>query len=435
MECNFVPVSPESDFSIHNLPFGVCSPVSSTDEHERFVAVAIGGHVLNMAALATHGLFDGIQGLPQAHDVFSKPRLNEYMALGRPVWQAVRKALQDFLTNSQNKVRLDISAPRDVALALDEVKMHMPAQIGDYTDFYASREHATNVGAMFRGRENALMPNWTHLPVGYHGRASSVVVSGTSLHRPCGQRRPDPQAPPVFGPSVRLDYELEMAFFVGPGNQLGEALTLEQAEGCIFGVVLMNDWSARDIQAWEYVPLGPFLGKSFGTTISPWVVTMDALEPFRIAQPEQIPEPLPYLRDPAHRPAGYDISLHVDICPAGQSTFHRLTTSNLRYMYWTLRQQLVHHAINGCNMRPGDLCGTGTISGPTEESFGSLLELSWSGQKSVPLGHSGVSRTFLEDGDVIRITGYCQGQGFRVGFGQCVGQILPARQQQQRQPE
>ncbi|KAJ2819920.1 hypothetical protein GGI24_004642, partial [Coemansia furcata] len=240
-------------------------------------------------------------------------------------------------------------------------------------------------------------------------------------------RRPDASKPPVFGPSVRLDYELEMAFFVGPGNALGDPMSLEQAEDCIFGVVLMNDWSARDIQAWEYVPLGPFLGKNFGTTVSPWVVTMDALEPFRVPQPEQDPRPLPYLSDGLATPGGYDISLEVHIKPHEGSEYHLLTKSNLKYMYWALRQQLAHHSVSGCNMRPGDLCGTGTISGPTEDSFGSMLELSWSGQKDIALGSSGITRKFIDDKDVIRITGYCQGNGFRIGFGECVGQVLPAK--------
>ncbi|KAJ2785188.1 hypothetical protein H4R18_000639 [Coemansia javaensis] len=426
MKCTFVDVAAESDFSIQNLPYGVFSTAGMAAPQ---VGVAIGEYVLRMEALARLGLFAGVDGL-DAERVFGSAQLNEYMGLGRGVWRAVRQALQGFLADPDHAVRRRVASVDEVAVPLGAVQMHLPAQIGDYTDFYASREHATNVGIMFRGKDNALMPNWTHLPVGYHGRASSVVVSGTALHRPSGQRRPDPAQPPVFGPSARLDYELEMAFFVGPGNALGTPLTLEQAEERIFGVVLMNDWSARDIQAWEYVPLGPFLGKSFGTTISPWVVTMDALEPFRVPQPAQDPEPLPYLRaaPPAPAHGGYDISLAVDIRPSGGGdAFYPLTRSNLKYMYWTMRQQLVHHAIGGCNMRPGDLCASGTISGPAEAERGSLLELSWSGQHDVPLGDSGLTRRFIEDGDVIRITGSCQGAGFRVGFGECTGQILPAK--------
>ncbi|KAJ2804968.1 hypothetical protein H4R20_002286 [Coemansia guatemalensis] len=426
MKCTFLDVAPESDFSVQNLPYGIYSTDSMPEPR---VGVAIGSAVLDMHALAVHGLFDEIEGLA-AVQVFSQPQLNDFMSLGRPVWRQVRSALQDFLCNDGNAVRKRIVEVKSVTVPLSGVHMHLPARIGDYTDFYASREHATNVGMMFRGKDNALMPNWTHLPVGYHGRASSVVVSGTPLHRPNGQRRPDPSKPPVFGPSMRLDYELEMAFFVGPGNAQGTPLSLEQAEERIFGLVLMNDWSARDIQAWEYVPLGPFLGKSFGTTISPWVVTMDALEPFRVAQPVQDPTPLPYLcgTSAATALAGYDINLQVHIKPSNGEKFHLLTQSNLKHMYWSLRQQLVHHAINGCNMRPGDLCGTGTISGPTKESFGSMLELSWSGQSEILLDESGgITRKFIEDNDVIRLTGYCQADGFRVGFGECTGQILPPK--------
>ncbi|KAJ1991647.1 hypothetical protein GGI25_004086 [Coemansia spiralis] len=422
MECTLVEVAPSSDFSIQNLPFGIYSANGNGPQ----VGVAIGEWILNMSALAGAGLFAHIKQLDA--QVFAQPRLNDYMALGRPVWRAVRAVLQDFLANANNAVRTQLAAAEDVLVPMGAAQMHLPARIGDYTDFYASREHATNVGMMFRGKDNALMPNWTHLPVGYHGRASSVVISGTPIRRPNGQRRPDAAEPPVFGPSVRLDYELEMGFFVGPGNELGAPLSLAQAEASIFGVVLLNDWSARDIQAWEYVPLGPFLGKNFGTTISPWVVTMEALEPFRVPQPPQVPRPLPYLSDAEGAPpAGYDIQLEVHLQAGGQGDFHLLTRSNLKYMYWTLKQQLAHHAVGGCNMRPGDLCGTGTISGPTKDSFGSMLELSWSGKSAIQLGDSQETRRFIEDNDVIRITGFCQGaDGRRVGFGECTGQLLPA---------
>ncbi|KAJ2315505.1 hypothetical protein IWW52_004034, partial [Coemansia sp. RSA 2704] len=357
MKCTFVDVAPESDFSIQNLPFGIFSANALPPQ----VGVAIGDHVLCMSALAKRGLFSSIPGL-DGQRVFGQPQLNEYMSLGRPVWRAVRQALQEFLSESSHPIRQQPCS--DVLVPLGQVQMHLPAKIGDYTDFYASREHATNVGIMFRGKENALMPNWTHLPVGYHGRASSVVVSGTDLRRPNGQRRPDANSPPVFGQSARLDYELEMGFFFGgPANDLGVPLTVDQAEERIFGVVLMNDWSARDIQAWEYVPLGPFLGKSFGTSISPWVVSMDALEPFRVMQPLQDPEPLAYLREKsADSRANYDINLNVHIRPHESGELFVLSKSNLKYMYWSLRQQLAHHTINGCNMRAGDLCGTGTIS-------------------------------------------------------------------------
>ncbi|RKP04798.1 hypothetical protein THASP1DRAFT_35455 [Thamnocephalis sphaerospora] len=350
------------------------------------------------------------------------------MSLGKPVWQATRRFLQRILSADEPLLRDNESLRHKVLVAQHNVKMHLPADIGDYTDFYASKEHATNVGIMFRGKENALMPNWTHLPVGYHGRASSIVVSGTELRRPCGQRCPVKGQPPVFGASARLDFELEMAFLVGTSNELGKPIPIHEAADHIFGVVLMNDWSARDIQAWEYVPLGPFLGKNFGTTISPWVVTLDALEPFLCDQPAQARLLclrlwrrlcLPTL------PGGYDIALEVQVKAAGNQQAKTVCRSNLKYMYWTFKQQLAHHAVNGCNMRTGDLCGSGTISGPTEDSFGSMLELSWSGQKDVDVGE-GVTRKFIQDGDEVVILGHCQADGYRVGFGRCTGTIAPA---------
>uniref|UniRef100_A0A3P9QG10 Fumarylacetoacetase n=1 Tax=Poecilia reticulata TaxID=8081 RepID=A0A3P9QG10_POERE len=293
---------------------------------------------------------------------------------------------------------------------------------GDYTDFYSSKDHATNVGIMFRGKENALMPNWLRLPVGYHGRASSLVVSGTPIRRPCGQMRPDTTKPPIFGPSKQLDIELEMAFFVGGESQLGEPIPINKAHEHIFGMVLMNDWSARDIQAWEYVPLGPFLGKNFGTTISPWVVPMEALVPFAESNPLQDPQPLQYLQ---HEDAyTFNINLFVSLKGTVHIQNTQETCKNF-YMYWTMKQQLTHHTSNGCNVRPGDLLASGTISGPNPGSFGSMLELSWGGSKSIDIG-GGKARTFLKNGDEITITGYCEGDGYRVGFGLCKGTILPA---------
>ncbi|MCL4133038.1 UNVERIFIED_CONTAM: hypothetical protein GTU68_027359 [Idotea baltica] len=300
--------------------------------------------------------------------------------------------------------------------------MHLPATIGDYTDFYSSIDHATNVGTMFRGKENALMPNWRHLPVGYHGRASSVVVSGTPLRRPSGQTRPSEEQPPAHTPSKLLDFELEMAFFTGPGNELGAPIPVESAHKHIFGMVVMNDWSARDIQKWEYVPLGPFGAKNFGTSISPWVVPMEALMPFVVDNYAQDPAPLPYLR---HQDKfNFDIMLEVAI-KQNASVASIVTRSNFRHMYWTMKQQLAHHTVTGCNMRPGDLLASGTISGPTPNSFGSMLELSWKGTKPVDLG-GGVTRKFIQDGDEVIVSGYCQGNGFRVGFGECTGKVLPA---------
>ncbi|KAI8874192.1 fumarylacetoacetase [Ramicandelaber brevisporus] len=416
----FIAYPKDSQFPLENLPFGVFSTASNPSPR---VGVAIADQIVDLSVLAASPLFAST-GVPAA--VFAESSLNAFMALGRPVWRQVRAKLQELLSADNAALRDDAELRAKVLVPQSAAKMHLPASIGDYTDFYASKEHATNVGVMFRGKENALMPNWTHLPVGYHGRASSIVVSGTPLRRPHGQRLPAKDAKaPVFGASVRLDFELEMAFLVGKANNLGEPVSIDDADAHIFGVVLMNDWSARDIQAWEYVPLGPFLGKNFGTTISPWVVTLDALEPFRVAPPKQFPEPLPYLCD-AEPYSGYDINLEVGIKPSGDAKHHTVCRSNLKYMYWTFKQQLAHHTVNGCNLRPGDLCGTGTISGPTEDSFGSMLELSWSGAKDVKLGESGLTRKFIDDGDSVLISGFCQGNDFRVGFGDCEGVVLPA---------
>ncbi|RKP24311.1 fumarylacetoacetate hydrolase [Syncephalis pseudoplumigaleata] len=419
---SFIQVSPDSDFPIQNLPWGIFSTVHNPMPRP---GVAIGDYVVDMNALAAAGLLE--KHVPElgekALHIFSQSTLNAFMSLGKPAWQATRRFLQRILSADEPLLRDNAALRQKVLVQLSSVQMHLPADIGDYTDFYASKEHATNVGIMFRGKENALMPNWTHLPVGYHGRASSVVVSGTDLRRPCGQRCPVKGQPPVFGASTRLDFELEMGFLVGTGNPLGKPISMHEADDCIFGVVLLNDWSARDIQAWEYVPLGPFLGKNFGTTISPWVVTMDALEPFRCSPPVQDPKPLSYLCDDKN--SGYDIRLEVEVTPVGHDTPKTVCQSNLKYMYWTLKQQLVHHTVNGCNMRTGDLCGTGTISGPTEDSFGSMLELSWTGQKDVDVG-SGTTRKFLEDGDQVNLVGYCQGPDYRIGFGPCRGKVLPA---------
>ena len=306
--------------------------------------------------------------------------------------------------------------------------MHLPAEIGDYTDFYSSRQHATNVGTMFRGPENALMPNWLHLPVGYHGRASSVVLSGTEVVRPKGQQKPDDGAP-VFGPSKLLDIELELGFFVGPGNELGSPIPIEDAREHIFGFVLVNDWSARDIQKWEYVPLGPFLGKSFATSISPWVVPTAALDPFRVAGEAQDasagnPEPLPYLRQSGER--SLDIELAVKLKTAQMDEAETVARSNARYLYWSPEQQLAHHTVNGCNARPGDLMASGTISGETEDSYGSFLELTWRGTRPIQLP-SGETRTFLADGDSVVLAGEAVRDGVRISFGEVEGTIAPAR--------
>jgi fumarylacetoacetase len=303
------------------------------------------------------------------------------------------------------------------------VEMHLPAVVGDYTDFYSSREHATNVGAMFRGPEKALQPNWLHLPVAYHGRASSIVPSGTDIRRPLGQIVEPGASQPSLTPSRELDFELEIGQFVGPGNGLGQPITIDEAADHIFGLVLVNDWSARDIQRWEYRPLGPFLSKNLATSISPWVVTLDALEPFRCPGPEQDPEPLPYLRNAGNW--AYDIHLEVQLHSIAQNNPVTVSRSNARYLYWNMCQQVAHHTITGCNLRPGDLLATGTISGPTPDSAGSMLELSSRGERPLQLPGN-ETRSFLEDGDMVTMTGWCQGDGYRVGFGELSGRIVPS---------
>uniref|UniRef100_A0A8D0H7K0 Fumarylacetoacetase n=1 Tax=Sphenodon punctatus TaxID=8508 RepID=A0A8D0H7K0_SPHPU len=415
---SFVQVEKNSDFPLQNLPYGV---FSTRENPQRRIGVAIGDQVLDLSAIKH--LFGG-PALSKHQHVLNQPTLNGFMGLGREAWKEARACLQKLLSASEPTLRDNTELRKKAFVPQASAVMHLPADIGDYTDFYSSREHATNVGIMFRGKENALMPNWLHLPVGYHGRASSVMVSGMPIRRPMGQMRPDDAKPPVFGACKLLDIELEMAFFVGPGNKLGEPVPISQAHEHIFGMVLMNDWSARDIQKWEYVPLGPFLGKSFGTTISPWVVTMEALLPFVLPNPIQDPKPLPYLCD--DHPYTFDINLFVAIKGEGMSEPANICKSNFKYMYWTIKQQLAHHSVNGCNLRPGDLLASGTISGPDPENFGSMLELSWKGTKVIDLGN-GHSRKFLQDGDEVIITGYCQGNGYRVGFGQCSGKVLPAR--------
>jgi fumarylacetoacetase len=332
--------------------------------------------------------------------------------------------VQELLTADNPRLRDDAALRREALAPMADVALRLPVEIGDYSDFYSSREHASNVGAMFRGPDHALTPNWVHLPVAYHGRASSIVVSGTDLHRPLGQTRPDDAAPPVFGPSRAVDFELEMGAIIGVGNELGQPIPIARAAEHVFGMVLVNDWSARDIQKWEYVPLGPFLAKSFGTSISPWVVTLDALEPFRVPGPVQDPPVLDYLRSPG--PAAFDIQLEVSIEPVGEPSPTVVSRSNARHLYWNICQQVAHHTINGCNLRTGDLLATRTISGPEPGERGCLLELTWGGRQPVELA-GGQSRRFLEDNDRVTISGWCQGSGYRVGFGEVSGRLLPAK--------
>lgn len=409
---SFVEIPEGSDFPLENLPYGVFTPAGSDRPRP---GTAIGDWVVDLQALQDAGLI--------RHDVFSGSTLNAFMAAGRPVWKEVRATLQSLLSEDNPDLRDNDGLRANAFHHQAHVRMVMPVDIGDYTDFYSSREHATNVGTMFRDPDNALLPNWLHLPVGYHGRASSVVVSGTDVRRPKGQTKPD-DGPPVFGPCRLLDFELELGFFTGPGNELGEPIPIERAADHIFGFVLVNDWSARDIQKWEYVPLGPFLAKNFATSISPWIVTLDALEPFRCAGPEQDPEPLPYLKSPGDW--SYDIGLEVGIQPDGADTDDVICRSNFRYMYWNICQQLAHHTVTGCNVAPGDLMASGTISGKDKGSYGSMLELTWRGQNPIRLS-DGSERKFIADGDTVVMRGAAEKDGLRIGFGEVRGKILPSR--------
>jgi fumarylacetoacetase len=413
---SWVEVGPGSDFPIQNLPFGIfktkyLSPVAG---------VAIGGHVVDLVYLHENGYLDGL-GLPAG--VFNQKYLNDFFALGKSMVRAVRNRVSELLRQDNDELR-DNRADREIALIpMEEVQMLMPVRVPNYTDFYSSKEHATNVGSMFRDPKNALLPNWKHLPVGYHGRASSIVVSGTPIIRPKGQIKPADAETPVFGTTRKLDFELEVAFITCTETKLGQSISTSQAEDHIIGFVLFNDWSARDIQQWEYVPLGPFLGKNFASTISPWVVTMDALEPFRVPGPEQVPAVLPYLRTEGSK--NFDILLEVLLKPA-DSDAAVVCRSNFKYMYWNVNQQLAHHTVNGCNIQVGDMYASGTISGPSPGSYGSMLELTWNGKKPLQMP-DGSERAFLEDGDTVIIRGNAMSQGVRIGFGDCTGVILPAR--------
>jgi fumarylacetoacetase len=415
---SFVPVPPESHFPIQNLPYGIFRRRSGGEPR---AGVAIGESLLDLAVLEAEGLMDG--PALKGRIVFGQPTLNDFMALGRPAWQEARATISRLLRADEPTLRDNASLRERALLPMAEAEMLLPAAIGDYTDFYSSREHATNVGTMLRGPDNALQPNWLYLPVAYHGRASSVVVSGTDLHRPWGQTKPGDAPAPLFGPSRSVDFELELGVFVGPGNELGRPVRAEAAAEQLFGMVLVNDWSARDIQAWEYVPLGPFLAKNFGTSVSPWVVPLEALAPFRTAGPVQDPEPFPYLR--ARGDWAFDIHLEVWLQGERMEQPQRLCASNAKYLYWNVCQQLAHHTVNGCNLRPGDLLASGTISGPEPGSYGSLLELAWRGTKPATL-LNGEKRSFLFDGDRVTMTGWCQGDGYRVGFGEVTGKLLAA---------
>jgi fumarylacetoacetase len=408
---SFIDVPSDSHFPIQNLPYGVFSVGAGSAR----VGTRIGDYVLDLARLETDGY------LPHAHPVFSCDSLNPFMELGRDAWRTVRDRLQRLLAADNATLRDNTSLRASTMIPVQNVTMHLPVRIGDYTDFYSSREHATNMGTMFRGKENALMPNWVYIPVAYHGRASSVVVSGTDIHRPRGQIKPDDGAP-ILAASKVMDFELEMGYFVGAGNELGTPIPVDRAADHFFGMVLVNDWSARDIQKWEYQPLGPFLAKNLATSVSPWVVTLEALEPFRCASPLQDPPVLPYLEHAQEQ--AYDIDLEVLIQSAAMTEPFPISRSNFRYMYWTIAQQLAHHTITGCNMRHGDLLASGTLSGPTPETYGSMLELTWRGERPIELP-SGETRKFIQDGDRVTVTGWASNEDFTVGFGEVTGRILP----------
>ena len=410
---SFIKVDPENHFPIQNLPYGVFRPPH--DPAPR-IGVAIGDYILDLAELERRGLLTDF-GAEQK--VFDREQLNAFLQLSRPAWTQVRSRLTDLLRADSRELRDNEPLRQQVLLPMDQCEMLLPIAVPDYTDFYSSRDHATNVGTMLRGADNALQENWLHLPVAYHGRASSLVVSGTDIQRPTGQLGAG-----QFGPSRAIDFELEMGFFVGTESILGQPIPIDRAADHIFGMVLVNDWSARDIQKWEYVPLGPFLAKSFATSISPWVVTTDALKEFRRPLPAQDPEVLPYLRWDADH--SYDIELGVYLTPESTNTAVEITRSNFQHLYWSIHQQLAHHTVAGCNVRPGDLLASGTISGPEKGSRGSMLELSWRGAEPLELP-GGEQRIFLSDGDRVTMTAWCEGNGYRVGFGDVTGKLLPAR--------
>jgi fumarylacetoacetase len=412
---SWISVPEGSDFPIQNLPFGVVKSNGSVP----CVATRIGDTVIDIAQLFEMGQLH-VDGFTASD--FQQEYLNPMMKKGKEATRLLRQALSDFFS-IENQAAATNESIQKTLFAVNEVDMCMPVQIGDYTDFYSSKEHATNVGIMFRDPANALLPNWLWIPVGYHGRSSSVIISGQDIHRPKGQIKPDDNEPPIFAASRQLDFELEMGFITYDGKPLGDSISTTEAEDFIFGMCLFNDWSARDIQKWEYVPLGPFLGKNFASSISCWIVTMDALQPFAVNTPEQDPSVLSYLAFEGKK--SYDIHLEVGMTPEN-STEKIISNSNFKYMYWNMSQQLAHHTVNGCNVRCGDLMGSGTISGSTPDSFGSMLELAWKGTKPLAM-NDGTERRFIQDGDTVTMRGFCQNAEVRIGFGEVKAKILPAK--------
>ena len=409
---SWLKVSSKSDFSIYNLPFGIFS----TNKKNKRIGVAIGDHVIDLHACNSLDLFKDLN--IESH-VFKNSFLNNFIELGKEITSKVREILQSELTNDNSLIKHNSNC----IIPIDTVEMHLPVNIGDYTDFYSSIEHASNIGSMFRDPSNPLLPNWKHLPVGYHGRASSIIVSGENIHRPKGQIMPLDSETPIYSSSNRVDFELEMGYIIGKNSSLGSSISTTDSQDYIFGKVLFNDWSARDIQKWEYVPLGPFLGKSFASSISPWVVTMEALDPFRIAGPIQEPNVLDYLKFDGLK--NYDINLSVSITPEDSNIESIVCNSNFKYMYWNMNQQIAHHTVNGCNLNVGDMMASGTISGHTKDSYGSMLELSWGGKNPIEL-KDGSTRTFINDMDTVTMRGYCEKNNTRVGFGEVKSKILPS---------
>ncbi|MBI3501532.1 MAG: fumarylacetoacetase [Bacteroidetes bacterium] len=422
---SWIPVDKNSDFPIQNLPFGIFIPpkevISTKDKAKDIlprVGVAIGDYVLDLLELKKTGVFNSLKF---DTNVFAKSSLNDFISLGKKTTSAVRVRISKLLEERNPELRDDEKTKKKVLYKMKDVQMLLAVEIGDYTDFYSSEQHAFNVGSMFRDPTNALLPNWKHIPVGYHGRASSIVVSGTNFHRPKGQMKATDEI--VFGPTKQLDFELEMGFIIGKETKLGESITTKNAEDYIFGMVLFNDWSARDIQAWEYVPLGPFLGKNFSSSVSPWVVTMEALEPFRIPGPKQEPKVLPYLECEGNK--HFDINLEV-LLQTPNSEPQTISKSNFKYLYWNMAQQLAHHTVNGCNIKIGDLMASGTISGTIPHSFGSMLELAWKGTKPIKM-KDGSERKFINDNDTVTMHGYCEKENLRIGFGEVKGKVLPSK--------
>ena len=404
---SWISVTDGSDFPIQNIPFGIASI------NNKNVAVSrIGNTVINLSKLFELDVFEGILN----DNLFNRDFLNSFLKENKETWRTVRNRISTVFQDENYKTKVESALTN-----LNEVTMQVPVKVGDYTDFYSSRQHAYNVGCMFRDPDNALLPNWLHIPVGYHGRASSIILSGQSIHRPKGQQMPVDGDKPVFGPCKLLDFELEMAFITGEGKPLGRYIDISEAEDYIFGMVIFNDWSARDIQKWEYVPLGPFLAKNFASSISPWIVTLDALEPFRCEGENQEPEVLPYLKFSGNK--NIDINLEVQI---GSDNFepHTVSKSNYKYMYWNMNQQLAHHTVNGCDIHAGDMMASGTISGNDESAYGSMLELSWKGTKPLAMP-DGSERKFINDGDTVIMKAHCEKDGVRIGFDEVKTKVLP----------